>query len=324
MAPIPRRALVTGSTGFVARALIRRLAEDGWLIRGSTRNPANCGPQLGEVEVVGVSPLGPNTDWSRAVDGVAVVFHLASRVHQRGERGSRAERAYQLENAEGTTRLAKAAARAGVDRFVFVSTVKVSGGERDQPYTEAEKPAPTDAYGVSKLEAELVLRRIEADTGMTTFVVRPPLVYGPGVRANFLSLVKLVDSGCPLPFGGISNSRSLIAVDNLADALVCCANAKGPGRTFLVSDGDDVSTPELSRRLGEALGRPARMFPFPPALMQAALRAAGLNGVASRMLGSLRVDSSAIRSELGWRPRVSMDDELKLLAAWYRENRGRK
>lgn len=324
MSSTQRSALITGVTGFVARALVRRLAEEGWLIRGSTRDPTRCGPELSGVEILAVGPLGPDTDWRQAVEGVSVVFHLASRVHQRGERGAIAERAYRRENAEGTVALARAAARAGVERFVFGSTVKVNGNERDRPYTEADEPAPTEAYGASKLEAELALRRIEADVGMSTFVVRPPLVYGPGVRANFLSLVKLVDLGLPLPLGSVTNSRSLIAVDNLADALLSCANAKGPGRTFLVSDGDDVSTPELISRLGESLGRPARMFPFPPALMEVALRAVGLRGVASRMFGSLRVDPSAIRSELGWRPRVSMDDELKLLVAWYREQRGRK
>lgn len=316
-----RRALVTGVTGFVGGSLIQRLARDGWVVRGSSRAPPRTGLGLREVEVVVTGPLGPATDWSRAVDGVSVVFHLASRVHQRNEHGNAADRAYRTENVEGTVALAKAAAQAGVERFVFASTVKVQGGERAEPYSEADAPRPTDAYGASKLEAEVALRQIERDMGMSAFIVRPPLVYGPGVRANFLSLLRLADSGLPLPLGSVTNSRSLIAVDNLADALACCADADGPGRTYLVSDGDDVSTAELIRRLGSALGRPTRLFPFPPALLETVLRLSGLGGVASRMLGSLRVDSSAIRRELGWRPPVSMIEELSLMSAWYRAGR---
>lgn len=316
-----RTALITGATGFVAQALTRKLVAAGWQVRGTIRE-ANRRPRSENIELVCTGSLGSETNWSSIVRNIGVVFHLASRVHRTNEVGPSAEVAYRAENTIATLTLAKAAAQAGVAKFVFCSTVKVNGGERARPYTESDDPAPVDAYAASKWEAELGLRSVEVETGMPAFVLRPPLVYGPQVKANFLALVRLVDRGWPLPFAGVRNSRSLIGVENLADALIACAEAPGPGRTYLVSDCDDVSTPELLMRLGTALGRPVRLFHLPATLLDAGLRAGGMGAVAARLLGSLRVDSAQARRNLGWVPRVSMGEQLDLLAGWYRARAG--
>jgi UDP-glucose 4-epimerase len=316
------RALITGVSGFVGGALVSRLLRGGWSVRGSTRDPTRVALPS-EVELVQTATLGPDTSWDRALEDVTTVFHLASRVHRRNEHGAAARAAYHLENTLGTTALARAAARAGVRRFVFVSSIKVNGGERSAPYTEMDEPAPVDAYGVSKRSAEEGLRQVSRETGMAAYVVRPPLVYGPGVRANFLSLFRLADRGWPLPFGAVDNRRSLVAVDNLTDLLLRCATTPAPGGTFLVSDGDDVSTPELIRRIASALGKPARLLRFPPAMLRVGLDSMGLRGAADRLLGNLYVDSSGTRTRLGWNPPVTMAQQLESIATWYRTTGGR-
>jgi nucleoside-diphosphate-sugar epimerase len=209
-----------------------------------------------------------------------------------------------------------------VRRFVFVSSVKVNGEERAAAYTEADTPMPEDAYALSKWEAEQGLRQIAAATGLEVVILRPPLVYGPGVGANFLALMHAVARGIPLPLGAINNRRSLIFVGNLADAILCCLeHPVAAGKTFLVSDGEDVSTPALVRRMAAALGGPARLVALPMPVLRAAAALAGKSALATRLLDSLTVDGTAIRHTLGWSPPFTLDEGLRETAAWYLSQR---
>ena len=200
-----------------------------------------------------------------------------------------------------------------------MSSVKVHGEETAARYAEQDRPAPLDPYGLSKLEAEEVLQRISAETGLEVVVIRPPLVYGPGVKANFYKLMGIVVQGLPLPFGSVKNARSLVYLGNLIDAIaLCAAHPLAAGQTFLVRDGEDVSTPELIRRLAVALGCPARLFPFPPAMMRLAGVLTGRTAAVDRLLGSLAVYDGKIRKELGWKPPFTMAEGLKETGEWYR------
>jgi nucleoside-diphosphate-sugar epimerase len=222
-------------------------------------------------------------------------------------------------NAGGTEVLARQAADRGVRRFVFLSSVKVHGEGSRVPYTEEQQPDPQDPYGVSKWKAEVSLKRIGGDTGLEVVIIRPPLVYGPGVKANFYQLLRSIELGLPLPLAGIQNKRSLVFLGNLIDAIISCAtHAEAAGRTFLVSDGEDISTSELITRAAAALGRPARLLPFPSALLRLAGLLTGKKAAVDRLLGSLTVDSSRIRRELGWTPPFTMTEGLRETAVWYR------
>jgi nucleoside-diphosphate-sugar epimerase len=221
-------------------------------------------------------------------------------------------------NVAGTEKLAREAVKAGARRLVYISTIKVNGEETTEPYTNDSPARPSDPYGISKWEAEKILRSIEAETGLEVVVVRPTLVYGPGVKGNFLSMMKVVQSGIPLPLSSITNKRSLIYVGNLVDALVVCAkHPDAAGRTYLVSDGEDVSTPELLRRLALALDKPARLFPVPLVLIRLLGAITGNGETVNRLLGSLMVNSSKITQELGWKPPFTMEQGLKETAEWY-------
>jgi nucleoside-diphosphate-sugar epimerase len=225
-------------------------------------------------------------------------------------------------NAAGTRRLAESAAQAGVRRFVYVSSIKVNGERTgNRPFTEADPPGPEDAYAQSKYEAEMALREIAARTGMEVVIVRPPLVYGPGVKGNFRTLLRVVRMGLPLPLASCDNRRSLVGLSNLADLLaLCVTHPAAAGETFLAADGEDLSTPELLRRTGRALGRPARLFPVPPALLRAGARMFGRAGAGERLCGSLQVDISRARRILGWNPPSTVDEELARTAQWYQQH----
>ncbi|QIT55910.1 SDR family oxidoreductase [Aquisalimonas sp. 2447] len=302
--------LVTGCNGFVGDALVSGLAESGYSVRGAVRRHNGRG---GSFEQVAVGEVGGATDWQRAVAGVEAIIHLVARTHATGERGGGDLADYRPINVDGTRRLAEEAARAGVRRLVFVSSVKVNGERTtSEPFKASDTPAPEDAYGISKREAEQALAEVSARTGLEVVIVRPPLVYGPGVKGNFARLVKLVERGLPLPLGAVDNRRSLVALPNLVDLLVRCVEApNAAGQTFLVSDGEDVSTPRLIRMLGEASGRRAPLVPVPTALLRLAGRLTGRSEQVDRLCGSLQVDISATREALGWTPPVQIKDALR-------------
>ena len=305
--------LVTGASGFVGRALCAEMLRGGLPVRAAAR--ASGAEQVPQgCAIARIDELSAVTDWSEALRGVKTVIHLVARVHVMRENAQDPLAEFRETNVEATVHLARQAAARGVRRLVFVSSVKVNGEatEGDRRYSEADAPAPVDAYGISKWEAEQALQQIAAETGVEVVVVRSPLVYGPGVRGNFAAMLGVLRRGVPLPLASASNGRSLVYVGNLVDALLRCAtHPAAAGQTYLVSDGEDLSTPNLLRRLGEALGRPARLWPCPPALLLPAARLLGRGAQMERLLGSLRVDDRKIRRELGWAPPYSVADGLK-------------
>lgn len=313
------KILITGATGFIGRPLCTKLVAEGCRVRAAVwRGDAAKTPQGAEEYLI--DSIDQDTDWGKAFDGIDTVIHLAARVHVMDEAAGDPLAEYRRINVAGTEKLARSAAAAGVKRLVFMSSVKVNGEEAPAPYTEDSVPAPQDPYGVSKLEAELVLRKISDETGLEVVVIRPPLVYGPGVKANFYKLMRTVARGVPLPFGSVNNSRSLVYLGNLLDAIITCAqHPAAAGKVFFVSDGDDVSTPELVRRLAAALGRPARLVGVPVVLMRLGGSLTGKTSAVDRLLGSLTVDISRIRTELGWKPPFTMAAGLKETAKWFHE-----
>jgi nucleoside-diphosphate-sugar epimerase len=305
--------LVTGASGFIGHALSATLAERA-LHRALRRSASQ--PKAND-RVVG--DIGPDTDWRTALQGIACVVHLAARTHVLDEQSAGALAAYQHINVDATRHLAQQAAAAGVRRFVFLSSIKVNGETTDtHPFTRDDTPKPLDVYGISKREAEDTLRRIGVDTGMEIVILRPPLVYGPGVKGNFLRLLQAVARGLPLPLASVHNQRSLVYVGNLVDAIIACMDSPAaPGKTYLVSDGEDVSTPALIRKLAAALGKPSRLLPCPPELLHFGAALLGKRAAAMRLTGSLTVNSSHLREDLGWQPRYSLDQGLKATAQWY-------
>ncbi len=313
-----KSVLVTGASGFVGRALVPRLRAAGYRVAVSTRDRAAAqGIDADEVHVT--TPLGPETDWRPALGSVEAVVHLAARVHVMNE--TDADALHRQANAEGTLRLAEAAAAAGVRRLVFLSTVKVNGERTGAaPFRESDPPAPADAYARSKWEAETGLAGLSKRTGLEVVVVRPPLVYGPGVGANFLALLKICQARVPLPLAGAANRRSLLFVGNLADAVArCLDDPAAAGETYLLRDGEDISTAELVRRAAQALGRPARLFPLPTGVLGLAGGLIGKGAVVGRLLDSLAVDDGKIRRQLGWTPPFTVDHGLNETAAWFKK-----
>jgi UDP-glucose 4-epimerase len=315
--------LVTGANGFVGSALAARLSRSAPGVRAAMRRPP-AARQPG-VEHVAAPSLSADADWRRALTGVRTVVHAAARVHVMRDEAPDPLAAFRSANVEGTLALARQAAAAGIERFVFVSSIKVNGESTppDRPFSAADVPQPSDPYGVSKLEAERALGELARETGLPVVIVRPPLVYGPGVKANFFALLKWLHRGVPLPFGAIHNRRSLVALENLVDLLATCAeHPAAPGQTLLVSDGEDLSTTELLRRLAAALGKRARLVPVPEQALILAARALGAGSIAQRLCGSLCVDIAPTRRLLGWAPPVSVDDGLRATAeAFLRETR---
>jgi len=305
--------LVTGANGLVGRALVSRLRADGYAVHAAVRK------STGDVNEYPIGDMGPETDWTHAVRGCQVVVHLASRVHLMQDRSQNPLQEYRHVNVAGTQSLARQAARAGVKRFIFASSIKVNGEGRVAPYRETDPPSPQDAYAVSKWEAEQELLNLGRTTGMEIVILRIPLVYGPGVRANFLSLIRLVDLGIPLPFGNITNQRSLIYLGNLVDALATCVrHERAANHTFMVSDGKPVSTPDLIRRLAAALHKSPRLWPLPYAWLRIAVRLTGKEKYLDRLLGSLHVDTTAIQQTLNWSPPHTMQEGLEDTVTWYR------
>lgn len=313
------RALVTGATGFVGGALLERLlATPGQTVVAAVRDRSGkLPPGIGHTCV---ASLAPDADWRSGLEGVDTVYHLAARVHVMHDTVDDPMAAFRHTNVDGTLQLARQAAASGVRRFVFVSSIKVNGEQTQlgRPCQADDRPAPVDPYGVSKLEAEQGLRRLAGETGLEVVVVRPPLVYGPGVKANFLRMMNWLKHGIPLPFGAIDNRRSLVALDNLVDLLfVCGQHPVAAGQTFLAGDGDDLSTTELLRQLGQALGRPARLIPVPAPWLESALGLLGKRDLAQRLCGSLQVDIAKARALLDWTPPVQVAQALRRTAQAY-------
>jgi nucleoside-diphosphate-sugar epimerase len=308
--------LVTGSSGFVGQAVATEAARRGLAVRAVARRAQHFA--AGTIET-GVAPeLDAASDWSALLAGVDAVIHTAARVHVMRDTSSEPLQEFRRVNVEGTLRLARQAAQAGVRRFVFLSSIKVNGEENinDMPFRASDIPRPGDPYGVSKLEAETALRLVESETGMEVVAIRPVLVYGPGVRANFAAMMRWVRRGVPLPFGAVRNQRSLVALPNLVDLVLTCAqHPKAAGQTFLVSDGDDLSTTELLRRIAQALNVPSRLIPVPAGLLELGARVVGREDLARRLLGSLQVDITWTRERLGWTPPCPVDVALRATAA---------
>jgi nucleoside-diphosphate-sugar epimerase len=310
------RVLVTGANGFVGGAMTRRFRmEDGISVRASVRRES----QLADIgaDVVRVADLGPATDWRAAVRDVNVVVHAAARVHVMRDTAADPLQEFRHVNVDGTLRLAQQAAEAGVRRFVFISSIKVNGDATrpGRPFTASDRVAPAGAYGASKWEAEEGLRTIARETGLEIAIVRPVLVYGPGVKGNFHSMMRWLRRGVPLPFGAVRNRRSMIALDNLVNfAGLCAKHPAAANEVFLVSDGEDLSTPDLLRRTANALGTRARLIPVPTTALKAAAMAARHRDMGRRLWGSLQVDTRRTRQLLGWTPPVTVNDALAATA----------
>ena len=299
------KILVTGATGFVGTALRAKLATAGDECVPAVRS------QSGLPNEVVVGNLDESTDWRTALAGCDAVIHLAAQVHVMNNALQSTLARYRTTNTDATLSLARQAAQAGVKRFVFISTIKVNGEGRDAPYRETDAAAPEDAYAISKWEAEQVLRRIERETGLEVVILRPPLVYGPGVKANFLRLMQTVHKGWPLPLGAIHNQRSLLYLGNFVDVIrVCVEHRNAAGQTFLLDDGEPVSTPDLIRMLARAMGRPARLMSVPRGMLEWVGTLVGKRSAVGRLVGSLFVDSSLIRSRLGWVPPYTLRQGL--------------
>jgi len=311
--------MVTGASGFVGRNLLEALSGiDGYVCSALSRSA---------VSIAGVSSLRFDGFedlplLARCLQGQHVVIHCAARAHVMKEAEADSLAAYREINVEGTLSLARAALTAGVQRFIFISSIKVNGEStpEDSVFTPSDLPNPVDPYGVSKHEAEVALRQLVEGSSMELVIIRPPLVYGPGVKGNFETLVKLCGKGFPLPFGAIKNARSYVSIDNLVSLIVrCIDHPKAANQTFLVSDGNDLSTPVLLSAIGQALGVRLLLLPVPSAWMDAILRLFGKGAIADRLFGSLRADITKNWELLGWKPEVSVEEGLYRCVKGYRE-----
>jgi len=313
------QVLVTGANGFVGVALCERLAEQGIEAGAAVRTAGSARNHSLAVQTVAVGDIHAGTDWTTALAGVTHVVHLATRVHVMREISHDPLADFRAVNTAGSVNLARQAAAAGVRRIVYVSTIKVNGERTSgRPFHAEDEPQPEDAYAQSKLEAELALKGVGQHSGMEVVIIRPPLVYGPGVKENFLSILRVIRQGWPLPLASCENRRSFIGLTNLVSLMEkCVTHPAAAGQVFLAADGEDLSTPELLRRVAQALGRNARLLPFPPALLRLATRIAGRPGIYERLCGSLQADAGKARELLGWKPPSSVDAELARTANWY-------
>jgi len=309
------RVLVTGANGFVGRALCAEALVCGMAVRGAVRRPCEL---PGETGLQILKDFDDRDGWNQALSGVGVVIHTAARAHVMNESNADPLAEFRRVNVRGTLDLATQAASAGVRRFLFISSIGVNGAETSaRPYSATDEPKQQSAYAVSKYEAELGLQALATQTGMEVVIVRPPLVYGLGAPGNFGSLLRWLKRGVPLPLGAVThNRRSFVALDNLVDLLVTCIDhPAAANQTFLVSDGEDLSTADLLRRLGQAMNKPARLFPVPPSLLQLGANILGKGDMAQRLLGNLQVDIGHTRNTLNWNPPISVDEGLRRAVA---------
>ncbi len=320
-----KKILITGATGFVGGAIMHELLRLDMPIIAAVRK--NSGLLPNAVKQIKISEISSNTGWMPALEGVDVVIHTAARVHVMDDSSADPLTEFRQVNTAGTLNLARQAAEVGVRRFVFISSIKVNGEMTliDQPFKPNDNHIPTDSYGLSKYEAEQGLLIIAKETGMEVVIIRPPLVYGAGVKANFASMMKWMDKSIPLPFGAIHNKRSLVALDNLVSFIIHCADYKktpqAANQVFLISDNEDVSTTELLRKVTKAFGKKSALIPMPVCLMVLAAKLIGKGDVANRLFGSLQVDSSKARNLLDWKPVITMDEQLNKAVTAYLEKK---
>lgn len=316
--------LITGATGFIGSAVVSELRKRRVSVRRALRN-ADLQFNLADSQDVIVGKFDLKTDWSVALEKIDCVIHCAAHPHMMHEAKLDMLNAYRMVNVEGTRRLAEQSVEFGVKRLLYLSSIKVNGERTAQElpsyankFTVNSVAAPEDSYGRSKWEAEQVLWEVAARTGLEVVVVRPPMVYGPGVKGNLLRLSHMVASGLPLPFGAINNKRSLIGLANLVDLLVCCIDHPGAvGQTLLVSDGEDLSTPQLIQLLAQGMGKSARLFPVPIVLLQTVGALLGKRNEIDRLVGSLQVDASQTSEIVNWRPPVSVENGVNEMVQWY-------
>jgi nucleoside-diphosphate-sugar epimerase len=312
--------LLTGSTGFIGRALLKQLhSKDGVLVRAALRRNAVDIPS--DIKTTQVGDLSPDNKWGICLSGADVVIHTAGRAHVIRDTAMDPLSEFRRVNVEGTLNLARQAVEAGVRRFIFISSIGVNGSRSVSPFTETDTPHPVEPYAISKFEAEQGLRQIAESSGMEVVIIRPPLVYGPNAPGNFGRLIRLVHKGIPLPLGAIHNKRSLVALDNLVDLIMTClSHPAAANQTFLAGDGEDLSTTDLLRRIGNALGKSVRLFPISSSLLKLGASLIGKPGLAQRLCESLQVDISKARELMGWTPPVKLDDCLKRTAKHFLES----
>jgi len=322
------KVFVTGVTGFVGRSLSDSLMDAHCDVTALVRERILLLPKEvmqvagGDLSAWSVKNSLFNSKIKQVLQDIDVVIHLAARVHVMADNSNDPLSEFRVVNRDATLVLARMAADAGVKRFIFISSVKVNGEmtSRDHPFKPDDNYIPTDPYGLSKYEAEQGLLALAKETGMKVVIIRPPLIYGPNVKANFASMMKWVNKGIPLPLGAINNQRSLVALENLVGFILhCIDHPKAANEVFLISDGEDVSTTELLRKVANAFGKKSRLIPVPVWLMMIGAKMTGKGDVASRLFGSLQVDSSKARDLLSWKSVITMDEQLKKTADAYLE-----
>jgi len=317
------KILITGATGFVGRGLFENLKfKKNFLAHLTTRTNQE---KISEgAKTFNIGEIDSNTNWKDALDGVSCIVHCAARAHMMEKNQTDSLNAYRRINVDGTRNLAKQAAGIGIKRFIFLSSIKVNGEETtaSKSFKYDDIPQPKDSYGISKWEAEQALLEISKKTGLEIVIIRVPLIYGVRVKGNFLRLLDLVYKQMPLPFFNINNSRSFIGLDNLVDLIIhCIDHPKATGKTFLVSDGEDISTPDLIIKLSKIMGRSTRLFSFPISIFKLISYLIGKTPEVNRLIGSLRVNSSHTRKILEWNPPFSLDEGLEKTVLWYLKSR---
>jgi nucleoside-diphosphate-sugar epimerase len=304
-----KKILVTGASGFIGYSVCNALSRLDQHVCGAVRN-VNSLTNDNMFEYISVGEIGPETNWKKALEKIDCIIHCAGKVDEINKKKDLD--AYRLVNIDGTKRLAEQAASIGVKRFVFLSSIKVNGESTNKVFTNSDVPNPKDVYSISKFDAEKVLWQVSSTKGLEVVVLRLPLVYGHGTKGNMLRLIKLINLGIPLPFGSVKNHRSLIGIDNLVDILIrCIDHPEAKGKTFLVSDGEDLSTPELLRYIASAMGRRVLLFSFPILLLKLLGFFIGKSSEIDRLIRSLQVDNSYLRKTLSWSPLVSVKEGIR-------------